>query len=107
MGTLGPGLLDLTSTLGGTGTTDLFGSAAGAGALGGATLPLTLLLALIPALFGQNRGQRDMTSLIKYLKPSQPMYMSPNLPRVDEATLKAVMNQMSRSGGGWGWPSGT
>ena len=48
-----------------------------------------------------------MTSLIKYLKPSQPMYMSPNLPQVDEATLKAVMNQMSRTGGGWGWPSGT
>jgi len=40
------------------------------------------------------------------LKPSQPMYMSPNLPQVDEATLKAVMNQMSRSGGGWGWPGG-
>ena len=106
MPTLGPGLLDLTSTLGGTGTTDLFGSAAGAGALGGATLPLTLLLALIPALFGQNRGQRDMTSLIKYLKPSQPMYMSPNLPQVDEATLKAVMNQLGRTNQGWGWPGG-
>lgn len=73
---------------------------------GGVSLPLTLLLALIPALFGQNRGQRDMTNLIKYLKPTQPMYMSPNLPQVDEATLKAVMNQMSRSGGGWGWPGG-
>jgi len=72
-----------------------------------ATLPLTLLLALLPALFGRNRGQRDMSELLKYLKPSQPMYMSPNLPQVDEATLKAVMNQMSRSGGGWGWPSGT
>lgn len=97
-----PGM-DLTSTSlpGG-----LLGSSGGA-ALGGATLPLTLLLALIPALFGQNRGQRDMTQLLKYLKPSQPMYMSPNLPQVDEATLKAVMNQMSRSGGGWGWPSGT
>jgi hypothetical protein len=47
-----------------------------------------------------------MTSLIKYLKPTQPMYMSPNLPQADEATLKAVMNQMSRTQGGWGWPGG-
>ena len=96
-----PGM-DLTSTSLPEG---LLGSSGGA-ALGGATLPLTLLLALLPALF-PNRGQKDMSRLIDYLKPSQPMYMSPNLPQVDEATLKAVMNQMSRTQGGWGWPSGT
>jgi len=96
-----PGM-DLTSTSlpGG-----LLGSSGGAG-LGGATLPLTLLLALLPALFGQNRGQKDMNELIKYLKPSQPLYMSPNLPQIDEASMRAVLNQLSRSGGGWGWPSG-
>lgn len=80
--------------------------AAAAGASGGATIPLTLLLALIPALFGQNRGQRDMTKLIDYLRPKQPMYMSPNLPAVDKSALAAVMNQLGRSGGGWGWPGG-
>ena len=94
--------MDLTSTSlpGG-----LLGSSAGAG-LGGATLPITLLLALIPALFGQNRGQRDMTKLIDYLRPKEPMYMSPNLPQVDKSALAAVMNQLGRSGGGWGWPGG-
>jgi len=79
----------------------------GAASMNPATLPLTLLLALLPALFGQNRGQRDMTNLIKYLKPSQPMYMSPNLPQVDESALRAVMNQLGRTNQGWGWPSGT
>jgi hypothetical protein len=73
---------------------------------GGVSIPLTLLLAFLPALFGQNRGQRDMNELIKYLKPSQPMYMSPNLPQVDAASLKAVMNQLGRTNQGWGWPGG-
>ena len=83
---------------------DLSGVAGGG--MNPATLPLTLLLALIPALFGQNRGQRDMRNLIAYLKPTEPLYMSPNLPQVDEATLKAIMNQMSRTQN-WGWPGGT
>lgn len=77
-----------------------------AGGANPATLPLTLLLALLPALFGQNRGQRDMRDLIKYLKPTEPMYMSPNLPQVDEATLRAILNQSQRTQN-WGWPSGT
>jgi len=89
---------------------DLSGGLEGiAGITGGgnpAMLPLTLLLSLIPALFGQNRGQRDMRDLIAYLKPTEPLYMSPNLPQVDEATLKAIMNQMSRTQN-WGWPGGT
>lgn len=103
MPTLGPGLLDLTSTFGGMGTTGLFGSAAGAA--NPVTLPLTLLLALIPALFGQNRGQKDMNELIRYLKPTQPMYMSPNLPMMDKTALNAVLNQYGRTQY-WGWPGG-
>jgi len=78
-----------------------------AAASGGATLPLSLLLALIPALFGQNRGQRDMRDLIAYLKPTEPLYMSPNLPAVDKSALAAVMTQLGRTQGGWGWPGGT
>lgn len=73
---------------------------------GGVSIPLTLLLAFLPALFGQNRGQRDMRDLIKYLKPSQPMFMSKNLPAVDESAFNAVLNQLSRTQGGWGWPGG-
>ena len=100
----GGALKDYSSTLG-----DWSGILSGAASAGGgsnlATLPLTLLLSLIPALFGQ-RGQKDMSELIRYLKPSQPMYMSPNLPQVDEATLKAVMNQLGRTNQGWGWPGG-
>lgn len=88
----GGALLDMTSTLGNT---------AGANPW---TLPLTLILSLLPALFGR-RGQKDMSSLINYLKPSQPLYMSPNLPAVDEAALNAVINQMSRTQD-WGWPGG-
>lgn len=68
------------------------------------TLPLTLLLSVLPSLFGR-RGQGDMTSLIRYLRPKQPLYMSPNLPQVDEAALNAVLNQMGRTQD-WGWPGG-
>lgn len=99
----GGALLDTTGTLG-----DLGGILSGGlSALGGsnpATLPLTLLLSLLPALFGR-RGQADMTSLIKYLKPSQPLYMSPNLPQIDKAALNAVLNQMGQTQN-WGWPTG-
>ena len=91
----GGALLDTTSTLG-----DASGIAAGAASPW--TLPLTLVLSLLPSLFGR-RGQKDMTSLIHYLKPTQPLYMSPNLPQVDDAALKAVLNQMSRTQN-WGWP---
>lgn len=101
--TTGSALLDTTSTLG-----DAAGIASGAEAVGAAaspwTLPLTLLLGILPSLFGR-RGQRDMTSLIRYLRPTQPLYMSPNLPAVDEAALKAVLNQMGRTQN-WGWPGG-
>ncbi len=99
----GGALLDTTSTLG-----DAAGIAAGAEAVAGAAnpwmLPLTLLLGILPSLFGR-RGQKDMTSLISYLRPKQPLYMSPNLPDVDKAALNAVLNQMNRTQD-WGWPGG-
>lgn len=100
----GGALLDTTSTLGDAAGIASGAAAAGAGAASPWTLPLTLVLSLLPALFGR-RGQGDMTSLIRYLRPKQPMYMSPNLPQVDEAALNAVMNQMGRTQN-WGWPGG-
>ncbi len=101
----GGALLDTASTLG-----DTAGIAAGGGAaaLAGAsspwTLPLTLLLGILPSIFGR-RGQKDMTSLIQYLRPKQQLYMSPYLPEVDKAALNAVLNQMGQTSG-WGWPGG-
>lgn len=97
----GGALLDTTSTLGNVGGI-LSGGLSALGGSNPATLPLTLLLSLLPALFGR-RGQADMTSLIKYLKPAQPLYMSPNLPGVDKAALNAVLTQMNRTQD-WGWP---
>lgn len=99
----GGALLDTTSTLGDSAGI-LSGAAAAAGSANPALLPLTLLLGILPSLFGR-RGQKDMTSLIRYLRPTQPLYMSPNLPQVDEAALKAVLNQMGRTQD-WGWPGG-
>ena len=97
----GGALLDTASTLGDT-SGILSGAAAAGGAANPALLPLTLLLSILPSLFGR-RGQRDMSSLIQSLRPQQPLYMSPNLPAVDEAALKAVLNQMGRTQD-WGWP---
>ena len=100
----GGAIVDTTSTLGDT-EGILSGGLSALDRLNPATLPLTLLLSILPALFGQNRGQRDMSDLIQYLKPSQPMYMSPNLPQMDKTTLNAVLNQFGRTKN-WGWPSG-
>ena len=97
-------LLDTSSTLGAGPMSDALSFLGGAGGAATSpwTIPLTLLLSFLPSLFGR-RGQKDMTSLIQYLKPTQPLYMSPNLPQVDDAALKAVLNQMSRTQN-WGWP---
>ncbi len=97
-------LLDTGSTLGAGPLSDAMSFLGGAGgaATSPYTLPLTLLLSFLPALFGR-RGQKDMTSLINYLKPTQPIYMSPNLPALDKTTYNAVINQLGRTQN-WGWP---
>lgn len=79
-------------------------AAAAASGMSPYTLPLTILLSLLPALFG-NRGRADMKRAIAYLKPKQPMYMSPNLPMMDQTTMNAILNQLGRTQN-WGWPGG-
>jgi len=100
----GGALRDYSSTLGDTAGI-LSGGLSAAGSSNPYTLPLTLLLSLLPSLFNP-RGQRDMSSLIQYLKPKQPLYMSPNLPGLDATTYNAVLNQLARTQN-WGWPTGT
>jgi hypothetical protein len=88
-------------------------TAAGAtGAAGAATAnPLLMLLPALfsllqnSGLFGGNDEDEKLNELLAMMKPTQRMYQSPNLSKVDPVVMQALMNQMRRSAN-WGWPEG-
>lgn len=99
-----PDLLGLSAGAAGADT------AAGAGLLpaaatGGMTLPLSILLALIPSIF--QKRFNPLTSMINALGPIPQRYIpgANEIQGVDQAMLKAIMTQMQR-GQNWGWPEG-
>ena len=103
---MGPGLSGLFNTAG-TAATGAAGAAAG-GLPWGILLPIAL--SFFTSLFGENEEDKkredalEMQKLLQQMGLNQP-YQSPYLPGMDKVSVKAILNQLGRSGN-WGWPEG-
>jgi len=95
------------------------GAGAAAGAAGGLFgIPLSIALPILISILGGSGifgGKKDPNeqAMEDALALKQRMgvldipkgYQSPYLPAIDQATFKAIMNQMQRTAN-WGWPEG-
>lgn len=104
--------------------------AAGAGALGGAgaaagaagglfgvpwSIAIPILFSVLGAtgIFGGGNEEEEAMKRALTMKQQmgslglnlQPPYQSPYMPQIDEATFRALINQMKRTSN-WGWPAG-